>query len=238
MDPITYTYRFIFGTDREASLTFRLDPDDISLVASSAGDLPDWTRLDVHQCPHCPLSVNDHPRCPLAVALIRPIDVFGHVLSYEKITVEVSSPERTVRAEVPAQNAVSSLMGLLMATSGCPRTVFFRPMARYHLPLATQPETLYRAASMYMLAQYFLAQDGHEPDLSFEGLTKIYEDMETLNLAMADRVREAISADSAVNAVVVLDFFAKNWAFSIYDQLADMKPFFAEYLKQTGASDE
>jgi hypothetical protein len=234
VDPITWTYRFIFSGDSEETLTVSLDPKDFSLIAEPNGDLPDWAKLDVHQCDHCPLAVDTHPGCPLAEALVRPISIFSNILSYQTITLEVVSPERTVRQEVPAQNAVGSLMGLIMATSGCPHTVFFKPMARFHLPLSSQPETLYRAASMYMLAQYYRNQNGQDSDLTFEGLTKIYEDMEILNRSMAKRVRQAIEADAAVNAVVVLDFFAKNWAFSIHDQMIEMKPLFQAYLDDMG----
>jgi hypothetical protein len=33
-----------------------------------------------------------------------------------------------------------------------------KPMARFHLPLASEEETIYRATTMYLLAQYFLRE--------------------------------------------------------------------------------
>lgn len=207
----------------------------MALSTESRDNLPDWTKLDVHQCSNCPLSVEEYPTCPLAAALVDPIAAFSDVMSYETVSVEVVTPERVVTYELSAQNAVGSLMGLVMATSGCPRTSFFRPMARFHLPLSTQTETLYRAASMYMLAQYFRRQDGDAADLTFRGLSDVYAELETLNVAMAGRLRTAIERDAAVNAVVILDFFAKNWAFSIEEHLAEIKPLFGSYLT---ASDE
>ena len=36
--------------------------------------------------------------------------------------------------------------GLIMATAGCPWTDRLRPMARFHLPFATEAETVYRDA--------------------------------------------------------------------------------------------
>ena len=59
-----------------------------------------------------------------------------------------------------------------MATSGCPHMDFFKPMARFHLPLANAEETVYRATSMYLLAQYFLQREGKEADMELEGLKK------------------------------------------------------------------
>ena len=48
---------------------------------------------------------------------------------------------------------------------------------------------------------------------------------------MARRILETINQDAAVNAVVVLDYFAKNWAFSKHDQLAAFKKLFTSYLR-------
>jgi hypothetical protein len=47
---------------------------------------------------------------------------------------------------------------------------------------------------------------------------------------MAQRVREAITQDAAVNAIVVLDFFAQTLPFMIEDQLDDLRPLFQGYL--------
>ena len=87
-------------------------------------------------------------------------------------------PERTVSKETTAQQGLSALMGLIMAKSGCPQTgPHFKPMVRFRVPLATAEGTLYRAASIYLLAQYFVNEVGGEPELKFEGLTKIYENL-------------------------------------------------------------
>ena len=75
---------------------------------------------------------------------------------------------------------------------GAPHTAFFKPMAAFHLPIANAEETLYRAASMYMLGQYFVHKKGGEADLDLVGLVKVYEDLEILNVHLAKRVREAI----------------------------------------------
>jgi len=65
-------------------------------------------------------------------------------------------------------------MGLVIATSGCPHTLFLKPMARFHLPLASVTETIYRASAMYLTAQYFLKQDGKEVDFSLNNIRKIF----------------------------------------------------------------
>ncbi len=56
-------------------------------------------------------------------------------------------------AETTAQQAMSSVLGLIMATAGCPWTDRLRPMARFHLPFASDAETLYRSISMFLLSR-------------------------------------------------------------------------------------
>jgi hypothetical protein len=100
-------------------------------------------------------------------------------------------------------------MGLMIATSKCPFTDFFKPMARFHLPFASEQETVWRATATYLMAQYFLILNGDRHDLDLEGLTKIYNDIEKLNAAIVGRLRAAGKEDSTVNALVHLDIFAK-----------------------------
>jgi hypothetical protein len=121
-----------------------------------------------------------------------------------------------------------------MATSGCPHTAYFKPMARYHLPMSSGPETLYRAAAMYQLAQYFIRKAGGTADFNLEGLRAIYCKVEVLNAYMAERIREVIHQDAAVNAIVVLDVFAKNAFVELDDQLGQLEPLFAPYLGDIG----
>ena len=117
-----------------------------------------------------------------------------------------------------------------MATSACPHTAHFRPMARFHLPLASKEETLYRATSMYLLAQYFAYRDGENPDLDLSGLARIYANLEIVNRAMARRLRSASEQDAAVNAVVILDVLAKTLPHSIVDNLVGMRQLFSSFL--------
>jgi hypothetical protein len=46
---------------------------------------------------------------------------------------------------------------------------------------------------------------------------------------MASRLREAITHDAAVNAIVVLDFFAQSMPFAIEDHLEQLQPMFQAY---------
>ncbi|MBL0028409.1 MAG: hypothetical protein IPO95_04770 [Rhodanobacteraceae bacterium] len=139
----------------EKTLELHLDPVDLQQVENRRPAPPAWALLSHHQCVNCPLRPQEVRYCPLALNLVRLVDLCAGLDSYEQIRLTVVTPERRVQAETTVQRGLSSLLGLITATSACPHTGFFRPMARFHLPLANEEETVYRAISTYLLAQYF-----------------------------------------------------------------------------------
>jgi hypothetical protein len=96
--------------------------------------------------------------------------------------------------------------------------------------MASSDETTYRAASMYLLAQYFLFKETGKADLSMQGLEDFYRSIEVLNMHMANRVRAAVAQDAAINAIVELDFFAKNFTFGLEDRLKELRHLFEPYM--------
>jgi hypothetical protein len=121
-------------------------------------------------------------------------------------------------------------MGLVIATCGCPHTAFFKAMGRFHLPLSSNEETLFRATSMYLLAQYFLTMEGRPARLELEGLTKIYRNMQIVNVAIANRLRSTSISDSSINAIVILDNFAKSLPHAIEKSLKDLRHLFLPFF--------
>jgi hypothetical protein len=209
MDTIRIQYCFRFPDASQEVFDLALGAETLELVNNVPDALPEWTALDFCQCPICPLHIDTHPHCPLALNLVDITKRFSRIVSYEKIGLDVFTEERNVSRQTTAQKGLSSLMGVLIAASGCPHTVFFKPMARFHLPLATQEETMFRAVSSYLLGQYFRKQDGKPADFDLNGLRNIYQNIEVINKSVARRLRIAITADSSVNAIVILDMFAK-----------------------------
>jgi hypothetical protein len=232
MQTISVRYRFAYDKGSEEVFDLTIDAHDLSLLADIPETLPAWTELGFHQCPHCPLKTPAHLRCPLAAHLADIVRSFEHLVSYDIIQLTVITQERTVTQETTAQGAISSLMGLISATSGCPHTVFLRPMARYHLPLASEDETIYRATSMYLLAQYFMKKAGHDPDIEFKGLKQLYKKIEIVNQNIAKRLKAASDTDSTVNAIIFLDLFAKAVPFGIEDSLEDIRHLFQHFFAQ------
>jgi hypothetical protein len=112
------SYRFC-AADGSAR-TFVVDFDEAGLARQTAAERgwPDWTRLDRHQCPDCPLAGSGATHCPMATALADVQDFASRFDSFNALTVTVVMPERETHTVVSAQRALSSLMGLLIGT--CP----------------------------------------------------------------------------------------------------------------------
>jgi hypothetical protein len=221
-------YQFHFQDSCLQEFTVR---DTASCELNSAENLPQWTELEFHQCSHCPLQPKKDVQCPLAASLASIADKSSDYASHEPVEAHIVTPERTVMARTTVQRAFSSLMGLLVVTSGCPHTAFLKPMARFHLPFSTEEETVYRAVSMYLLAQYFRLQQRLEPDFELSGLKQIYRNLQIVNQAVAQRLRAA-AGDSMVNALVLLDLFAKSLPYAITERLEGMHDMFGAYLRQ------
>lgn len=234
MKHLEIQYCFHMEDGQKEVFSVALDSERMESRPETSDPLPDWTRLAFHQCDNCTLpSGKDAPRCPAAVNMIGIVDRFTDLLSHDETLVVVSMQERTVSSTTTMQRGVCSLMGLLMATSGCPRMSFFKPMARFHLPFASTDETIWRATSTYLLSQYFTFRNGSEPDVEFDGLTRIYQNIQTVNLAFAKRLRSACHHDSMVNAIILLDTFAKSMPLAIDESLEEIRHLFVPYLSHT-----
>ncbi|MFZ2163695.1 MAG: hypothetical protein WAW02_15895 [Sideroxyarcus sp.] len=225
---LVISYRFIFPNNREYLIEVKIDKQTMESLPEHSGNPPDWCRLDFHQCTNCPLPAAPQTCCPLATRLVKLMATCQNALSYDEVRMEVVTPERMVTKNTTAQKAVSSLMGLVMATSGCPHMAFLKPMARYHLPFATHEETIFRVVSTYLLEQYFRHKQALSVDLELENLKKIYDEIQIVNKAMSLRLRATGAKDSAVNAIVQLDIFAKMLPYSIEDSLEEIRYLFLE----------
>lgn len=188
------------------------------------GDIPEWCNLEYKQCPNCPLSGIWHKHCPLAVRLI-PFVNLPECNSYDEVKVDVGMENKTVLAETSAQEAFSSLLGLVMATSGCPHTSFFKPMAWYHQPFSTPDETMYRVCTTYLFS-LFLHKKGKSINISFDMLKKLYTNIHMINVHIAARIHSYSKTDSAVNAIVLLDLITKDLPIAVDEDLSELKKLF------------
>ncbi|MBI2423101.1 MAG: hypothetical protein HYV27_09755 [Candidatus Hydrogenedentes bacterium] len=229
--PISINYHFSCGDGREIHFDVALDPDTLEHRFASISDPPPWTRLEHEQCKGCMLNRDEHSHCPAALSLVELVDLFGALQSYDEVDVTVTTEKRKLSAHTSVQKALSSLIGLHMATSGCPSMTFFRPMARFHLPFATKDETLFRAAGAYLIAQYFHNVSSNPCDWSLKGLQEAYEMIHEVNVGMASRIRLISESDANLNAIVVLDLFAHELPYAIGEKLSELKYLFKPYFE-------
>lgn len=228
MSGAAYSIRYTFETGDGHTFAFpiELDAERLLLRLPAGAAWPSWTWLTHCQCPGCPLDPADHPRCPAAVGLVGLIEAFGPMISYGAVRVSVDMHDRTVFKETTMQRGLSSILGLCMATSGCPHLDFLRPLARFHQPFATREESLFRATSAYLLGQYFRRFQGGDGDFALSGLKEAYGQVQQVNVGMATRIRTIATGDANVNALILLDLLAKEMPMAIEDNLGELAHLF------------
>ncbi len=159
-------YRITLDDEHDFSYRIELDRDYDQEAAAQA---PKWTRLDHQRCSNCPLSKDDFSHCPAAVDLHRVIEDFQGLPAVQKALVWVRTPEREYTKQVGLDEGLRALLGVIMATSACPVLGRLKPMAKQHLPFASNHEFVLRAVSLYLARQYFNLREGRHADWELRG---------------------------------------------------------------------
>lgn len=223
---VEIAYRISNADGRVQQYTIRLDRQTARLLNPPPSSPPEWTRLDVCQCANCPLEVANHPHCPLAVQLAQVVDDWSDAFSFQDVDYIVTTDERRFTGSTEARKILGSLLGLIMATSDCPRMQFLRPLARFHLPLASPEETAFRSLSAYLLEQYFLAPETRSAD-TFDSFIERYAEIQTVNAGLTARIRQASQEDAVIDAVLGLDLLAHRIPFFARETVDSLRPLFS-----------
>jgi hypothetical protein len=210
-------YRFWFENGKELLFDLELDSDTLLLKNKPEGE-NDWAKLESFKCPNCPLSLSENKYCPLAVSLKTILENFSDIQSTEVADVFVKTNERTYHQKVAVQRGLSSLLGVVMPTSGCPVLAKLKPMVKFHLPFATSDETEFRVYSSYLFAQFLKQKKGEQPDWEMKNLQQIYDDISIVNYHVTNKIRELSKKDANLNAVVILETFSSFVSMSLQDK--------------------
>jgi len=224
--PSRIRYRFDLPDGSRKTFDFFFDPVNFRLTNAPPANPPFWTELGFNQCANCPLKAADTPHCPAALQMVRGIEDLKALVSHDTVNVTVLQDERKVSVVTSAQTALASVFGLIMATSGCPWTDHLRPMARFHLPFASEAETVYRSVSMYALARLAWGTDAAAP---FEGLQQLCGQLNVVNRDMSRRLGAAAQTDPARNAIALLDAFATLLPDALDKSLEEIAPLFSAW---------
>jgi hypothetical protein len=236
MDAYPIRYEFRLDDGQTVTLNVRLNPKTLALCDPPPQPVPDWAKLGQNRCPGCALP-DTEAHCPVAAHLAGVVESFSRTFSYVTAEVHVVTPEREYSRRSDIQTSLASLMGIYMVSSGCPALSALRPMVRFHLPFATELDTVYRAASMYLVAQFLRTRAGLKPDWELKGLAKAYDQIGEVNFAFASRLRHAVKRDANVNAVVLLDLFARAMPPTIGEGLEQLRDLFDFWLSPSSPID-
>jgi hypothetical protein len=224
-------YEIGFKNGRKKSFSLDLDPETLELVPTPRDSFPEWAKLGSCKCKNCPLG-SEILYCPVMANLADVAECFRKDISYEEVHVTIRTPPRNYQREISLQDALRSIFGIYMVTSGCPILDKLRPMVRMHLPFATIQETAYRALSMYVLAQFFIQKKGGTPNWTLDGLGEIYQAIEIVNQGLHERLVKADFNDACLNAIGNLNCYAQfTQMFLEPGQLEKIEKLFAAYLK-------
>lgn len=222
---ITYTLTSKY-TDSKVDLVF--DKKDFFLVNLEPSG-KDWTRLAHYKCSHCPLNEEQTPFCPLAVAMDSVIAKLQNSPSYDDIHAQVEFKNRVITTDTTVQGALSSMLGLIIPASGCPHTIHFRPMSRFHQPFADTEEILFRSTSTFLLAQYFIHRKTACIPTDFSRLQTIYDNVHLVNKFICQRLREVSEDDCYLNAIVILDMFTVSIHSALKHDLETLESYFSAH---------
>jgi len=217
-DQIKFLYKFTFHEQINLSFEVRINYKTLLIENSVSHIKKEWTKLKNFECPNCPLDKAKNEYCPLARNLAGVLDFFNTLPSYEEAKVSVETNDRTTYKQTTVQIGVGSLIGIIMASSGCPVIGVLRPLVRFHLPFASLEETEYRVFSTYVFAQYFKFITGGKPDWDLSKLKAAYEQIQIVNKNIVTKLSDVELNDTSRNAVVTLSSFAEYIIFNLEDK--------------------
>ncbi|MDP2301104.1 MAG: hypothetical protein Q8N03_01605 [Ignavibacteria bacterium] len=220
-DEIVFKYTFNISESKVKEFRVKVDKDTLNIVRDESENYPDWTLLDSFKCPHCPLDSSIVKYCPVAINLVDVIQEFKELNSFDECEVIVETPVRNYSKFTSLQSGVSSFLGMMMVTSGCPIMGMLKPMFNFHLPFATLEETEVRILSFYLLAQYVKWKRGGSPDWEMQNLSKIYDDIRILNHNVSRQIADLESKDTSINSLIVLNNFADYVTFTLDEKMLD-----------------
>lgn len=211
------TYEFRFEDNRSVDFKVTDQP------APAKGNLPAWTKLEHCQCSNCPLKAEQSPQCPAAVEILPVVNAFQAEDAYQKVDVVVTDDRRSYSKSTTLEEALRSLLGLKMATSGCPVLSELKPMAVHHLPFASNDEFIMRSVSHYLLQQYLAKRNHQEPDWDLKGLVERNQRLQLVNQALWQRIHSVCKGDSNLKALLNFFSMASSVSFSLESQLRKLE---------------
>ena len=228
-EPLRVRYCFDLPNGSQETIDLKFDVSDFRLLNTPPTEPPFWTELRFNQCANCPLNSEQHPHCPAALHMAPAVELLSALVSFDTVGVTVIQTECTLQTETTAQQAMSSVLGLIMATAGCPWIDRLRPLARFHQPFASDVETVYRSICMFLLARELLGGNNQDDASGFAALAQLADNLHVVNRDMSRRLGAAAKTDPARNAMALLDSCTTLLSAALDNSLSDLQPLFAAW---------
>jgi hypothetical protein len=209
--------------DDEHAFNYKVQIERDVLVTDRGGMAADWVRLEYHKCTNCPLNSSEHATCPAAVDLKTVVEDFKGLPAFRKAWCHVRTEEREYSKLVNLEVALRSLLGVIMATSGCPVLNRLKPMARSHLPFASDSEFVLRTVSMYVLRELFKHREGRAADWDLTALTQDFSQLQLVNQALWHRIHDVCAGDTNLKAFLSFFSMSSSMTYSLDAQLEKVR---------------
>ena len=217
-------YEISLGNDQEYNFFIDVEKGILNNKVNLAEN--PWIYQKELKCSVCTLSEGEKTICPAASAISTIIPKFKNNNSFENVFVRVKTQEREYCKECDLQTALNSLIGLILATSGCPVLSKLQYMTYSHLPFASFEESIVRTLGHYLIKQVFAMKNGEEPDFELTNLRKLYEDLKIVNTNLQKRILSACNCDANVNAINTFFSLSSLINYSLDENLKDIKYIF------------
>lgn len=190
-----------------------------SHIPKESPDSPaDWTRLEFHKCPGCPLG-KDTKFCPAAESLETTIMKLKKRSATEKViatAIDGAKGRRTV-VECELKEVGSTLVQISVFFGGCPIGKKFKKLLKNLRPFATNEEL-----SKHLISQ-FLLKNGCEMATSTVDVRATIEPMRTVFYHLSKRISDKTYGDVIANSILQMDAFTLSISLylgEIYEELA------------------
>lgn len=214
-------YRITFDNDH--AFNYKIEIDREPLSGAEYIPLSDWTDLPHEQCTNCPLDPAKHKTCPAAADLQTVVEDFKGLPAFKKAWVHVRTREREYSKLANLEEAIRSLLGVIMATSACPILARLKPMAHTHLPFASNNEFTLRTISMYVMREYFRMHEGQKADWELTELTNDFKDLQLVNQALWHRINDVCAGDTNLKAFLSFFSMSSSMTYSLETQLQKIR---------------
>ena len=165
-------------------------------------DVPDWVKLENHQCTICSYKIEDMTYCPAAFDLQ---DIIAHccnAISYEKVELSRMTDESTVIINTDMQKALFAVITERAISSACTVLNSRQWTVNYYSMPTTMDNLMYRSISSYLVRQLVKASTTHEFDFRLTDHFGFIDELISVFRTLFKRVKNVCSKDANNNAIV------------------------------------